>query len=87
MARTKHTGSASISIPVHALYMATTMENAIKMQETRLAHKQVYLPIPLDGTGIDADRTLVYYTAATKIDSEGHNVPYRTSEEPKSLPQ
>ena len=78
MARTKHTGSASASVPVHALPMATTMEISIKMQETRLRRKQIYLPIHLDVTETDADYALVYHTVATKINSEGHNVPYRT---------
>ena len=38
----------------------------------------MYLPIPLDDTETNTDRALVYYTVSTKIDSDGHNVPYRT---------
>ena len=78
MAHIKHTGSASASVPVHALPIATTMKNSITMQETCLGHEKLYLPIPLDETEMDANCALVYYTAAAKIDSEGHNVPYRT---------
>ena len=58
--------------------MTTTMENSIKMQENRLGHGQVYLPIPLDGTEMDVNCALVYYTTSAKIGNEGHNVPYRT---------
>ena len=74
----KETGPASASIPVHAPPMTTTMKNATKMQETHLGYKKVYLPIPFEGTEMDVDCALVYYTASAKINDEGHNMPYRT---------
>ena len=50
------------AVPIHAgLPPATTMEHAVKLTETRLGHKKVFLPKPLTGTGTDADRALVFY--------------------------
>ena len=74
MARTKHTGSPSVA--VHSLPVANTMESAIRTQETRLRHKKVHLPMPLNGTESAADPALVYYTLTAKIDTEGHMVPF-----------
>ena len=54
------------------------MEIASKMREIRLGHKKVHPPITLNGTETDADRALVYYTTAAKIDTEEHMVLFRT---------
>ena len=79
VARTIVSGSVPRTVPANTgLPPATNLEKGIKLQETRLGYKKIFLPVPLDGTEKPTDRALVYYTATAKIESEGDKVPYRT---------
>jgi len=76
MARTKRTAQRHAgATPILALPMATTMES-LKQVETRLGHKKVFLPIPLDGTQTEDERALLFYRASAKIEHEGTGVAY-----------
>ena len=67
------------TVPVNnGLATATNLEKGVKLQETRIGHKKLFLPVPLDGTEQPTDRALVYYTATAKMESDADKVPYRT---------
>ena len=78
MACTTHTGGDAATrrgTSVLALPMATTMET-LKQTETRLGHKKVFLPVPLDGTETEDKRALHFYRTSAKIEHEGAGVTY-----------
>ena len=79
MACTKETTTReemkAMTAPVLALPMATTIES-LKQVETRLGHKKVFLPIPLNGKETEDERALLFYRASAKIEHEGTGVAY-----------
>ena len=76
MARTKETAPRqAVPAPVLALPMATTMES-LKQVATRLGHKKIFLPLPLNGTETEDERALLFYRASAKIEHEGTGVAY-----------
>ena len=79
MARTIVSSTVPRTVLVNnGLATATNLEKGVKLQETRLGHKKLFLPVPLNGMEQPTDRALVYYTATAKMESEGDKVSYRT---------